>query len=417
MFEIAAASESLSVLRRASSAWNISGTISHDEKLRSFKNSARFYAGRIAGGNRHHRHSRRTTSTCRAGCSRSRPQNAMPKQPTPDWPGGSQLRICRQAIPALRSVRFNRIELDHVHDSLDRHCPPTLSRTNCHFQRIRPYFESNRCVRRGARPSHWPLRNSDWRRIHKDAKGLAYNDPNWLEGNEAAKNSIAAFLCPTTPLASNARDPVSRYGGIDYMFAALTDIDERPSSATFKMRTPTSSPDWSGQVRAGILSCEKAGFGTASDGSSNIILCLEDASRAHPSVSRFGALSSRSTPVPAPLDPINSSSSSSGLGRRVYAWADADAVTNGVSGPSNAIGAQNRIAKFNNHSYPIGGPPHCLWQTNNCGPNDEPYSFHTGGLNAAIGDGSVRFLSENVDALVIKNMIGANDGNVFSFEE
>ncbi len=254
-------------------------------------------------------------------------------------------------------------------------------------------------------------------RIHKDAKGLAYNDPNWLEGNEAAKNSIAAFLCPTTPLASNARDPVSRYGGIDYMFAALTDIDERPSSATFKMRTPTSSPDWSGQVRAGILSCEKSGFGTASDGSSNIILCLEDASRAHPSVSRFGALSSRSTPVPAPLDPINSSSSSSGLGRRVYAWADADAVTNGVSGPSNAIGAQNRIAKFNNHSYPIGGPPHCLWQTNNCGPNDEPYSFHTGGLNAAIGDGSVRFLSENVDALVIKNMIGANDGNVFSFDE
>ena len=254
-------------------------------------------------------------------------------------------------------------------------------------------------------------------RIHKDAKGLAYNDPNWIDGNEAAKQSVSAFLCPSTPIASNARDPVSRYGGIDYMFAALTDIDERPTSATYKMRTPTSSVDWVGQVRAGILGCEKNGFGTASDGSSNIILCLEDASRAHPSVARFGALSSRSTPVPAPLDPINSSSSSNGLGRRVYAWADADAVTNGVSGPSNAIGTQNRIAKFNNHSYPIGGPAHCLWQVNNCGPNDEPYSFHTGGLNAAIGDGSVRFLSENVDSLVIKNMIGANDGNVFSFDE
>ncbi len=417
MFEIAAASESLSVLRRASSAWNISGTISHDEKLRSFKNSARFYAGRIAGGNRHHRHSRRTTSTCRAGRSRSRPQNAMPKQPTPDWPGSSQLRICCQAIPALGSVRFDRVELDHLHDSLDRHGALTVLEQTAIFNAFD--HTSNPIAAYGGvlDPATGHYVTPTGARIHKDAKGLAYNDPNWIEGNEAAKNSIAAFLCPTTPLASNARDPVSRYGGIDYMFAALTDIDERPSSATFKMRTPTSSPDWSGQVRAGILSCEKSGFGTASDGSSNIILCLEDASRAHPSVSRFGALSSRSTPVPAPLDPINSSSSSSGLGRRVYAWADADAVTNGVSGPSNAIGAQNRIAKFNNHSYPIGGPPHCLWQTNNCGPNDEPYSFHTGGLNAAIGDGSVRFLSENVDALVIKNMIGANDGNVFSFDE
>ena len=74
----------------------------------------------------------------------------------------------------------------------------------------------------------------------------------------------------------------------------------------------------------------------------------------------------------------------------MYAWADPDTVTNGVSGPSNAVMPQaNRTAKINNYPTPFGGPEVCPWDTNNCGPNDEPFSFHPGGLNTALGDGSV----------------------------
>jgi prepilin-type processing-associated H-X9-DG protein len=51
---------------------------------------------------------------------------------------------------------------------------------------------------------------------------------------------------------------------------------------------------------------------------------------------------------------------------------------------------------------------------NNCGPNDEPYSWHTGGVQAAMGDGSVRFISENIDTLTLKWIAGADDGRVTS---
>jgi prepilin-type processing-associated H-X9-DG protein len=128
-------------------------------------------------------------------------------------------------------------------------------------------------------------------------------------------------------------------------------------------------------------------------------------------VTNFGAFSSRLTPVPSPVDPILNSGGSM-TGRRAYAWADADAAANGVSGPSNAISPGSRIAKVNNYSTPTGGPPECRWSVNNCGPNDEPFAFHTGGVNATLGDGSVRFITQGIDAIVLKNLSGANDGKI-----
>ena len=91
-------------------------------------------------------------------------------------------------------------------------------------------------------------------------------------------------------------------------------------------------------------------------------------------------------------------------------WADPDAAANGYSGPSNSAGS--RVAGINNYKTPIGGPTECPWTTNNCGPNDEPFSFHTGGCQAVMGDGSVKFLSENMDAVVLKYLVGCQDGKV-----
>jgi prepilin-type processing-associated H-X9-DG protein len=54
---------------------------------------------------------------------------------------------------------------------------------------------------------------------------------------------------------------------------------------------------------------------------------------------------------------------------------------------------------------------------NNCGPNDEPFAFHTGGANATLGDGSVRFMSAATDPVMLKFMVGANDGQIVTFEE
>ena len=250
--------------------------------------------------------------------------------------------------------------------------------------------------------------------LHKDAKGLAYNDPSWPSGQQAAKTTVTAFICPSTPIAAGARDPVHGYGAWDYMFVALTDIDANPASATFKQRTqPTGGPAWLTQVVTGFLGCDSRTSSTCIDGTSNTILCIEDASRSYPTVGAFGSYSSRTSPVAAPADPIQGQSGTGALfanGRRVFAWADADSVANGYSGPSNANPASARMATLNNHKYPIGGPAACPWPTNNCGPNDEPFSFHNSGVNAVLADGSVRFISENIDTLVSKYLCGANDG-------
>lgn len=250
--------------------------------------------------------------------------------------------------------------------------------------------------------------------LHKNAKGRAYNDPAHPTGALAAKTNIRTFVCPSTAIGRSARDPVHGYGPWDYMFIALSDIDARPASATFRQRTtPSGSAAWVSQVVPGMLNCDNGTFASVTDGTSNTFLCVEDASRSHPSVGKFGAFSSRVSPVQSPIDPIQGQSGSGATfanGRRVFAWADPDAVSNGFSGPSNANPAANRRAVFNNHKTPLGGPPGCPWLTNNCGPNDEPFSFHPGGVNAVMGDGSVRFVAETTDTLVLKWLAGAIDG-------
>jgi prepilin-type N-terminal cleavage/methylation domain-containing protein/prepilin-type processing-associated H-X9-DG protein len=252
--------------------------------------------------------------------------------------------------------------------------------------------------------------------LHRLARGRAYNDPAVPSGQRAAKTIIKTFVCPSTPLDPGARDPVHGYGPVDYMCVAISDVDERPTSPTFKMRTPTSDPMYLTQVKQGMLSCDGRSVAQVSDGSSNTILMVEDASRSHPNVSQFGAASSRVSPVPSPADPIDGisgSGSSFPNGRRVFAWADPDAVTNGFSGPSNAIAPASRIARFNNYPRPIGGPPECRWTINNCGPNDEPFAFHPGGVNAVFGDGSVRFIRDGVDGLVLKWAVCSADGQTY----
>lgn len=246
--------------------------------------------------------------------------------------------------------------------------------------------------------------------LHPKSVGRVYNDPGHAGTVAAAKTVIKTYNCPSTPIAPGSRSP-DGYGTFDYMFIAVTDLEDGSAGAGTPAGTrPTSSTRRVQMTVPGFLSCDGRTIVQVTDGSANTILCIEDAGRAHPNAGTFASLSSRPSPI---SEGVAWSGGGSG-GRRMYAWADPDCVTNGFSGPSNSTGS--RVAKINNYSSPLGGPAECRWTNNNCGPNDEPFGFHSGGCNAVMGDGSVRFLRDSIDAMTLKWMAGSTDGRTFNVD-
>ena len=51
---------------------------------------------------------------------------------------------------------------------------------------------------------------------------------------------------------------------------------------------------------------------------------------------------------------------------------------------------------------------------NQAGPNEEPYSFHPGGVNALFGDGSVRFIKNSVNLVTFRSLLTLNGGETIS---
>lgn len=258
--------------------------------------------------------------------------------------------------------------------------------------------------------------------LHPDSIGAVYNDPAFPNTVLAAKTNVPSFICPSTPVAPTTRSP-DGYGVWDYMFIAVSDVTSDTSLGGNMGERAPSGPARVLNTVQGMLSCDKNwGISAVLDGTSNTLLCIEDAGRAYggsatiPIVPKFGSMSSRAAPITTDPQAPNYGTVAPGTanGRRMYAWADPDAATNGYSGPSNAISPASKLAGINNYKTPIGGPPECFWTVNNCGPNDEPFSFHVGGCHAVMGDGSVKFLSENMDAIVLKHLVGGQDGKVVS---
>ena len=142
----------------------------------------------------------------------------------------------------------------------------------------------------------------------------------------------------------------------------------------------------------------------ASDGASNTVAIIEDVGKLHESFNPFmkanySAYANVAAGVKSP----------SGL-RNNYRWAEPDNA-NGVSGPHKAVSPGSTQAKINNHASPRGGTgTGCTWDNNNCGPNDEPFSFHTGGCQAVYGDGHVQFIRDSISPQVLRAICTASGG-------
>lgn len=243
-----------------------------------------------------------------------------------------------------------------------------------------------------------------------------------LDGSQASyKTVIKSFVCPGNPTALSSGVDTEGYGTTDYMPIAYSDIDpttgaRNSASVLYKkagMLTVTGA--FPPGAKASAISVTAAASDTGvsaakfkngrkisgiTDGGSNTIGLFEDVGRGNAS---WGT-------------EVGKSSYGS---RYIARWAEPDG-SNGVSGPnSDDAGNANTgtatsvtISKWiNQNSYPVGGPTTCAWTTNNCGPNDEPFSFHTGVVGAVFGDGHVAFISDKVGAVTLKALVTADAGD------
>ena len=214
-----------------------------------------------------------------------------------------------------------------------------------------------------------------------------------------ARNVIPAFLCPSSPSSTT----VENYG-LYSAFTPASPIDltwsagRNDYSAVSGIRSDFGNlayPAGQGGDRHGVLSgdgWEK--IRTITDGTSNTLLVAE----------RTGGrtIYARNKPdaalnnfVAFPADP--------GIlqGYQGGAWADLYNGENWING-ANLTGCGDPLLGFD------GGP--CA--INCCNQPGNLHSFHSGGVIAAMADGSVRFVSENIAAPTLGGLITVLKGEV-----
>ena len=138
------------------------------------------------------------------------------------------------------------------------------------------------------------------------------------------------------------------------------------------------------------------------DGLSGTIMVIEDAGRDASYVSeRPESYVSPTLPnVSRPVPPGQ---------RRAWRWGEANGTGLGVSGQLNNKSRPMHAAGV----YPQPGDP-AFGTTNQAGANQEPFSYHPGGVNALFGDGSVKFLKDSLDVLVLRKLISARGAEIVS---
>jgi prepilin-type N-terminal cleavage/methylation domain-containing protein/prepilin-type processing-associated H-X9-DG protein len=230
-----------------------------------------------------------------------------------------------------------------------------------------------------------------------------YNDPAAPGNNAIASSAIPTFLCPSNPLRpSNGLDSAG-YGYTDYGATVYTDID--PVSGVRNKITRMNGAlhgtlDGRGTTRAQIQ-----------DGLSYTIAIAEDVGRNELMAGAY------TDPVTAAkrafwrwAEPDNGFGvSGDPLAHHAVATSGADGLGIPLAGPGLING---RAQVINNNKTPFGGTSACNWLVfdSQCGPNDEIFSFHGSGANILFMDGTVHFLDEKTDAIVMRRLVTANEG-------
>ena len=211
------------------------------------------------------------------------------------------------------------------------------------------------------------------------------------------KAKIKNYVCPSNPMGGSGLDTTG-YGICDYMPTVYVDIDPTNGSRNASTATTVGSrahgllhntqttANWAAVNPSGGVS-----FVGCTDGTSNTIAAIEDVGRGF-----YGIIDGKYT------DPAGNKT-------KIARWAEPD-QGNGVSGDPVLTGNSRKVV--NNNATPVGGGTVCSWGTNNCGPNDEAFSFHTGGALAIFGDGHVQFVRDSISPINMRSLVTYDGGEV-----
>jgi len=218
---------------------------------------------------------------------------------------------------------------------------------------------------------------------------------NATAGNIAAASiSISTFLCPTNPIRQRSGTDSLGFGMTDYMPLNAALINTNTATTTPAQSVSLTTP---GLVDLGALRVPAHGVEVILDGLSNTIGILEDVGR-----SEYFYAARYTDPVGASLVPATSTA------RDSFSWAE-PASTSAVRGPAGATYPFTG-KMINNAQQPFGGPTTCPWSTPNCGPNDDPFSFHGSGCNCLFMDGHVSFIRNDIDPISLRSLITSMEG-------
>ena len=232
-----------------------------------------------------------------------------------------------------------------------------------------------------------------------------------------------AFICPSaTRSPSGGKEGSSTvdsdgaaaglnggYGVGDYAPTCFTDINPAGVSTNTYPATPFRLPT---SAANGLLKNSQTRIAEAVDGTSNTIAFAEDAGRDPRYACAYtdGNYNTATGWTTA----YNGMAGAGTKQRRFWRWAEpASAI--GVSGAIN-----NKIRPmFNSGAVFTGVPTNTVTagQTNvvqDAGANDEIFSYHPGGANVLMADGSVKFLKETVNPVVIRSLVTITGGEVVS---
>jgi prepilin-type N-terminal cleavage/methylation domain-containing protein/prepilin-type processing-associated H-X9-DG protein len=231
---------------------------------------------------------------------------------------------------------------------------------------------------------------------------------------------ISSYVCPSSVRQGQgnkdtvAGDPnampweVGGYGVQDYGPTCYTDIDPNGntggpgSNAITPYRNKLSRRD-------GLLKQGFTRLGECTDGLSNTIAIAEDAGRDARFLSPYDETYYNGF-VPRP--PQAAGTAYVVGPRRYWRWAEPDSSF-GVSGiinnkyrPMCADTPYPSIGATDGNGIALKG--------NNAGANDEIFSYHPGGANVLMGDGSVKYLKESTNALVLRKLVTLSGNEVIS---